>query len=154
MSTAYATPERRSFQSSELSRHSAPVFEAAEIAPVRVTRRDGTSLVLMSSDESDARDRLLQLASQLIAATLDTDRGSLGARLAERFDWMFAFSPEVQERCAQEIVKAARASFSTGQAHLAVVEIRSWQSTAEAISAGLDEVQVDWLATDLDVPRP
>lgn len=148
-----ATLSRRSFQSSELSRQPAPVFEAAEQAPVEVTRRDGEALVLMTRDEADARDSLLEFAAQLIAATLD-DRGTLAERLADRFDWMLALSAADQKQCADDLVRAARASFATGQAHLAAAEMSSWRSTARALSAGLGPVDVTWLDNPVQVERP
>lgn len=151
---AAQTFARRTFRSSDLSRDSVAVFAAAEEAPVEVTRRDGRDLVLMSRQESDARDALLQFAAQLIAASLDDDKDSLGDRLADRFDWMLVFSAEVREQCAQAIVRAARASFSTGQAHLAIAEMASWRSTAEAVAAGLDQVEVEWLEEHVVVSRP
>lgn len=152
--TTLADSGRRVFQSSELSRSGAGVFAAAEQAPVEVTRRDGRNLVLMSSDENDARDRLLAIAAQLIAATLDEDRGSLAERLAERFDWMLALPADEQDACARDIIRAARASFSTRQAHLAVAEVAAWKSTAEAYAAGLSNGPIDWLDEPVSVERP
>lgn len=131
-------------RSSDLSRHSAEVFAEAEDHPVTVTRRDGQDLVLMSQRESDARARLLEFAAELLAATLD-DEGPLEDRLAIPFPWMLALSAEGQARCARALVNAARASFSTGQPHLAIAELTSWRETAIAIAAGLGEDQVTWL---------
>ena len=76
-------PPPESFQSSDLSRHSSKVFAAAVEHPIRVTRRDGESLVLMSQRESDARESLLQLAAQIIGAAID-DEGTLAERMADR----------------------------------------------------------------------
>ena len=142
----------RSFQSSELSRRSARVFEAAEQQPVDVTRRDGEDLVLMSKREAAARDQLLQIAAQLIAVATDTD-GTLAERMADRFPWMLALSPEDQAVCAQELLRSARASFATSQAHLAIAAMTAWESTAEAIAAGLPR-QVEWLDDPTAVSRP
>jgi hypothetical protein len=148
-----ATTARKTFQSSDLSRQSRSVFAAAEIEPVEVTRRDGAALVLMSSAEDEARDYLLQFAAQLIAATLD-DRGSLADRLAERFPWMLALNDVDRVTCADDLVRAARASFATGQAHLAMAELASWRSTAEAVAAGLGTSPVEWLDESELVPKP
>jgi hypothetical protein len=148
-----AVASRKTFQSSALSRNSSAVFAAAELEPVHVTRRDGSDLVLMSSAESEARDALLQFAAQLIAATLD-DRGSLADRLAQHFPWMLALDPADRAVCADELVRAARASFATGQAHLAMAELTSWRATAEAVAAGLGSVPLDWNSSDPVVPRP
>ena len=142
-----------SFQSSELSRHSARVFAAAEERPVSVTRRDAESLVLMSQRESEARDRLLELAAQIIAATTD-DRGTLADRMAERFPWMLALSPDDRATCAADLVRASRASFATGQAFLAIAEMEAWRATAEAIAAGIDSTATEWLTQSVRIERP
>lgn len=141
------------FQSSELSRNSASVFAAAEEHPITVTRRDGETLVLMSERESSARDRLYEFAAQIIAATTD-DRGSLTERMADRFPWMFALSAEDREVAATDLVRAARASFTTKQAHLALAEVYAWRETAEAIAAGLTSGDIEWLDDEDAVERP
>ena len=141
------------FQSSELSRNSLRVFSAAEQAPVLVTRRDGEDLVLMTERESDARRELLNLAAQLIAVTTD-DRGSLAERMANIFGWMHALTPEGQAKCAISLVNAARASFATEQAHLAIAELTAWRETALALAAGLGQEPVEWLEYSETVARP
>lgn len=147
-----ARPERV-FQSSELSRNSTRVFAAAEDQPVEVTRRDGEDLVLMSKSEAAARERLLQLAATLIGVATDT-RGTLTERLSEAMPWMLALSPEDRETCSRNLLDAARASFFTGQAHLAVAELNSWLETATAIAAGLGTAPVEWLDSAVRVERP
>lgn len=140
-------------RSSDLSKHSADVFAEAEDHPVQITRRDGEPLVLMSQDEADARALLLQFAADLITVTLDDD-GTLASRMTRKFEWMHALSAADQAACAQDLVDAARASFSTGQAHLAVAELTSWRETATAIAAGLSTTPVEWLDETLSVERP
>ncbi|MHC2185055.1 prevent-host-death protein [Rathayibacter agropyri] len=143
-------PSAHTRRSSDLSKHSAQVFAEAEDHPVTVTRRDGEALVLMSQREADARAQLLQLAAQLLTATLD-DGGSLEDRMSALFPWMLALSPNGRLTCSRALVDAARASFSTGQPHLAVAELTSWQETASALAAGLGNEQVTWLDTE-DLP--
>lgn len=140
-------------RSSDLSKHSADVFAEAEAHPVRVTRRDGETLVLMSQREVDARALLLQFAADLITVTLD-DEGTLASRMAQKFEWMLALSEADQASCAQNLVDAARASFSTGQAHLAMAELTSWRETATAIAAGFTASPVEWLDVQTSVERP
>ena len=147
-----ARPERV-FQSSELSRNSTRVFAAAEDQPVEVTRRDGEDLVLMSKSEAAARESLLQLAATLIGVATDT-RGTLTERMSEAMPWMLALNPEDRETCSRNLLDAARASFSTGQAHLAVAELNSWLETATAIAAGLGTAPVEWLDSAVRVERP
>ncbi len=146
-------PPPESFQSSDLSRHSSKVFAAAVEHPIRVTRRDGESLVLMSQRESDARESLLQLAAQIIGAAID-DEGTLAERMADRLPWMLALEPADQATCADDLVRAARASFATNQAHLAVAELTAWRETALAVAGGLVSGRVDWEATAEPVTRP
>ena len=135
---------RTSFQSSELSRSPADVFAAAADHPVRVTRRDGESLVLMSESADAARISLLDLAAQLVAVSTSTE-GTLAARMSDRFPWMLALSPADRETRADEVLAAARASFATNQHHLAIAELTSWRETATALAAGLDKGPVEWL---------
>lgn len=146
------TEARETYKSSELSRASAEVFAAAADHPVTVTRRDGEPLVLMSEQEDLARNELLKLAAQLIGiATIHDDQ--LVNFMTEHFPWMLALSPTDQEACAKEVPDAARASFATGQAHLALSTLTSWRETAEAIAAGLGETPVEWIDDDELVVR-
>lgn len=145
-----ATATRRS---SDLSRHSAEVFAEAENHPVTVTRRDGEALVLMSKREADERARLLNLAAQLITATLDHD-GSLADRMSKAFPWMLALSPSDRDMCAQDLLDVARGSLSTNQSHLAFTELTSWQETATAVAAGLGGADLEWFDTPTIVERP
>lgn len=140
-------------RSSDLSKHSAEVFAEAEDHPVTVTRRDGEALVLMSQREAEGRARLLNFAAQLITVTLD-DRGPLSARMAKAFPWMLALSPVDRTACAQDLVDAARASFSTEQPHLAITALTSWKETATAVAAGLDSADLVWLDKGEIVERP
>ncbi|MGM5069217.1 prevent-host-death protein [Rhodococcus qingshengii] len=140
-------------RSSDLSKHSAEVFAEAEDHPVTVTRRDGETLVLMSQREAEGRSSLLNFAARLITVTLD-ESGSLAARMAKAFPWMLALSPADRETCAQNLVDAARASFSTDQPHLAIAELTSWKETAIAIAAGLGSADLEWLDDNEPVERP
>jgi hypothetical protein len=147
------TKSRTIFQSSELSRASADVFAAATDHPVQVTRRDGESLVLMSESADRARSALLELAAQLVAVSTTTE-GTLASRMSDRYPWMLALSPADQEACAAAVLAAARASFSTGQPHLAIAELTAWRETATAIAAGLGQEPVEWLDESEAVERP
>lgn len=148
-----ATRSQQVFQSSELSRNSTRVFAAAEARPVEVTRRDGEDLVLMSKSEAAARESLLELAATLIGVATDT-RGTLAQRMSDAMPWMLALSPEDRDACARELLDAARASFATGQPHLAAAQLTSWRETATALAAGLGNAPVEWLDVDAPVERP
>lgn len=149
--SAFRTSTRRS---SDLSKHSAEVFAEAEDHPVTVTRRDGEDLVLMSHREAENRNSMLQFAAQLIGVAVDDD-GPLAGRMSKAFPWMLALSAEDRVTCAQNLVDAARASFSTDQPYLALAELTSWRETATAIAAGLSRAELEWLdADDAVVERP
>lgn len=135
------------FKSSALSRNSRAVFEAAESQPVRVTRRDGEDLVLMSAHEADQRSNLLSLAASLISVTTN-DHGTLAERMSDAFPWMLALSVADRDTCAIDLIDAARASFATDQPHLAAATLVSWRETATAIAAGLGAAPVEWFDDD------
>ncbi len=139
-----SAPRTTTRRSSDLSKRPAEVFAEAEDHPVTVTRRDGEPLVLMSQREAEGRARLLEFAAQLIGVAVDDD-GPLAGRMAKAFPWMLALSPGDRATCAQDLVDAARASFSTDQPHLALAELTSWRETATAIAAGLGQADLDWL---------
>lgn len=130
-------------RSSDLSKHSAEVFAEAEDHPVTVTRRDGEPLVLMSQREAEGRQQLLHLAATLITVALED--GPLTQSMSKRYPWMYALSTEDRDQCAQDLIDAARASFSTSQPHLAVAKLTSWRETATAIAAGLGDEPIEWL---------
>lgn len=147
------TAQRTSFESSELSRSSAEVFAAAADHPVEVTRRDGEPFVLMSKRDSVLQESLLDLAAQIIGASVRAE-GSFADRMSDQFPWMLALSPEDRVECADQLVAAARASFSTKQPHLAIAEIMSWRETATALAAGFATSEVEWLDDDELAERP
>lgn len=147
------TEARAAFKSSELSRGSADVFAAASDHPVTVTRRDAEPLVLMSESEDRARNELLGIAGQLIGIATKND-GDLTSFMSDQFPWMLALKPEDRNECAREVLEAARASFSAGQSHLAMLTLTSWKETAEAIAAGLGSEPIEWLDHDVAVERP
>ncbi|AGS33514.1 hypothetical protein B841_00155 [Corynebacterium maris DSM 45190] len=143
----------RTRRSSDLSKHSAEVFAEAENHTIMITRRDGEPLVLMSRREADGRARLLDFAAHLITATIDSD-GTFAERLTKAFPWMLALSPADREACAQDLLDAARASFSTEQPHLVLSELTSWKETATAVATGLGNADLQWLDDDETVERP
>lgn len=126
---------------------------AAVKAPVLVTRRDGHDFLLMTAEEANAREQLFEFAAQLIAVTLD-NRGTLVARMCNQFPWMLALDEAGRAACAQELIDAARASFATHQASLAIMALASWRETALAIAEGLTfgEFEPDYIPQS--VPRP
>lgn len=142
----------RIVQSSALSRHSREVFAAAEKEPVEVSRRDGEPLILASKRVFDSHDVILEIAAQLIAVSL-TDEGPLVDRLAGPFPWIKLLSPPDQEQCARDILDTARGAFVVHQPDRLIVELSAWRNTAEAVAAGWDTYEPDWIEP-IDIARP
>lgn len=125
------------FASSDLSRSSAKVFAAAGAEPVRITRRDGENLVLMTEQELNRQRTLLNVAAQVVAAsTFTSDDSELASEMSRHFPWMLALSKADQIRCAREIIDDARASFSLSQPNLILGKLNAWRDSAEALAAG------------------
>ena len=141
------------FPSSDLSRNPAKVFRSAEESPVRLTRRDGQNLVLMTERYDNAREELLRLAAEFIALAVEGE-GTVVERMAHRFSWMLALNEKDQASCTADLIRSARVSFSTGARPLLLSTLDSWRETAEAIALGLDKVPVDWLDKPERVERP
>ena len=107
----------------------------------------------MSEQDDNAREELLRLAAELIAVAVD-DQGTLVERMSHRFSWMLALDEKDRAACTADLIRAARASFSTGARPLLLSTLDSWRETAEAIALGLDKVPVDWLDKPERVERP
>lgn len=144
--------DRFTRHSSELSKNPAAVFRDAETHVVTVTRRSGDPLVLMTKRTADEQESLLDLAARIVTAALD--EGPLAEAMTRAFPWMHALTPEDRGTCAQELADAARASFSTGQPHLALAELTSWRETAKALAAGLGAEGLEWFDEPVAVERP
>lgn len=138
----------QTFPSSHLSRHSAEVFSAADAAPVQITRRDGESLTLLRTRELKMHERALNVAAQLIAASVGPSADTFVRRLRQPFPWL-AFLPAAdQETFATEIVDVARASFAIGDFGPLLRELSDWHSTARAHASGMGDGEVQWLDED------
>ncbi len=136
----------RTAQSSELSRNSAHVFKAAEEGPVTITRRDGEPLILLTTSEFDREHEGMELAAHLVTASLGDPKVPFTERLRGPFPWMAFLSDADQEAFAREIVAITRACASVARFDKALITLRAWRSTAEAISAGYTpDDQLDWI---------
>lgn len=114
--------------SSELSRNPLSVFSAAEKAPIRISRRDGQDLVLMTEREFNRRQELFDLACLFLGAAL-ADGATPVERLADRIDWMYALDPVDRAQCADELFAAARASLALGEPKVVVDLLTKWRET-------------------------
>lgn len=150
-----ALADRRTVQSSELSRNSAAVFAAAEQGPVTITRRDGEGFVLARSGDVERERRALELAMRVVVSSLDQGAQPLGERLREPFPWLGFLPADGRERFAAEMVDLTRACAAVGQFSRLLVTFAAWRSTAEAIAAGYTpDGEVDWLADPVPVADP
>ncbi|MGL4176277.1 MAG: type II toxin-antitoxin system Phd/YefM family antitoxin [Dermatophilaceae bacterium] len=142
-------------QSSELSRNSREVFEAADKGPVLITRRDGEALVLTKASQADDDRKGLELASALVAASLAPGDVSFLERLRTPFPWLALLAPGEQEAFAKEIVDVARGCASVSRYDQLLMTLHAWVATAEAVAAGYtpdDELQ--WLEATEAVADP
>jgi PHD/YefM family antitoxin component YafN of YafNO toxin-antitoxin module len=144
MSPAAVVPQ--TVQSSDLSRNPASVFAAADRGPVTITRRDGESLILSKASEVEFQRRGLELAAQLVAASLAPAERPFSERLRAPFPWVEFLKPEDRELFAQEIVDVARACASVSRFDRLLLTLEAWRSTAEALAEGFTpDDQLMWI---------
>ncbi len=137
---------------SDLIQHTEELLQDAEQHPVTLLREDREPLVLMSQQELEAQDALLDLAGEIVTAALDAP--SLEVGLAQAYPWMSALSPEDRTLCTAELVAAARAALSTERPSRAVGALNSWRESAEAIARGFGGEPIEWLEEPIVVERP
>lgn len=136
----------RTVQSSELSRNSREVFEAADQGPVLITRRDGDSLVLTKASQADSDRKGLELAAALVAASLAPDNRPFVERLRQPFPWLALLSSTDQEAFAIEVIDLARACAAVSRFDRLLLTLRSWEATAEEVAAGYTpDDELEWL---------
>lgn len=141
--------------SSDLSRHSADVLRAAEEGPVEITRRDGESLVLTRKSDHERQFTVLNLAADLIAASLGPDDVPFVERLQSRLPWMAFLSDGGRTEFARSIVATARACAAVRDFGPFLVELHEWHATAEAMAAGYTRVEdIGWYDDPVPVPDP
>ncbi|MGL5910821.1 MAG: type II toxin-antitoxin system Phd/YefM family antitoxin [Phycicoccus sp.] len=126
---------RRTFRSSELSRNSREVFEAADRGPVLITRRDGAALVLSGADEADRSRRGLELAAAVVGAALGPDHRPIVERLRGPFPWMAFLSQNDQAALATEVVDVARACAAIAQFDPLLRTADAWRASAQQAAA-------------------
>lgn len=132
-------------QSSELSRHSAEVFEAADHGAVEITRRDGETLILTRKSDVDRQFTILNMAADLIAASLGAETVPFATRLQDRFPWMRFLTDTEREEFAAEIVASARACAAVRDFGAFLVDLHEWHQTAKAKAEGYTaDVDLDW----------
>ncbi|GAA3621191.1 prevent-host-death protein [Kineosporia mesophila] len=142
-------------QSSDLSRNSASVFAAADRGPVTITRRDGEPFVLLKASEVEFQRRGLELAAQLVAASLAPGDQPFAERLRVSFPWVEFLKPEDRLQFAQEIVDVARACAAVSRFDRLLLSLREWRSTAEALAQGYTpDDELIWIDEPVRVANP
>ena len=145
----------QTFQSSELSRQPKAVFAAAEDGPVLITRRDGEDLILTSETQARHDQLGLELAAQLVAASLDPSGKPFTTRLGEPFPWLMFLSDEEREEFADEVVSVARACAAVRHFDRLLQTLEAWHRTAQAYAAGYTaDTAVEWLDDEARAADP
>lgn len=145
----------RTVSSSELSRKGGPVFRAAEEGPVEITRRDGVTLVLTSKTERERQFTALNLAADLVAASLAPNDKPFVDRLMDRFPWMTFLTPAGRQHFADEIVQSARACAAVHDFDPFLTELVAWRETAASKAEGFTpDDALDWFEVSESVPHP
>lgn len=142
--------------SSDLSRNPAQVFRAADQGPVTITRRDGEPLTLLRSKTVEREHEALQLAANLVAASLAPGESSFADRLLGPFPWLGFLPVHQREQFASEIVEVSRACASISNFDRLFVVLSAWKATAEAVASGYTpDAELDWLdeSEPVDDPR-
>lgn len=148
-------PRPRTVQSSELSRSPASVFAAADQGPVTITRRDGEALVLTRASAVEHQRLGLQLAAQLIAASLADSGTPFIDRLRMPFPWLEFLSATDRASFAGEVVDVARACAAVSQFDRLLEVLTAWRSTAEAVAAGFTrDEDLTWILEPAPVADP
>lgn len=129
------------------------MFSAAEERPILVTRRDGENLILMSQRESDARNKLFDIAADFFSALSEAE-GSLADKLSKRFHWMLALSQASQKECAEDLMEGIRVALATRNMAPLAIKLDAWRDSANAIAAGYADRQIEWLDNPVKVSRP
>lgn len=145
----------QSVSSSALSRHSADVFAAADRGAVEITRRDGESLILTRKSELERQYTILNLAADLVAASLGGDGTTFVDRLQDRFPWMRFLTPAERESFVDEIVESARSCAAVRDFTPFLVDLSEWRATAQAKAAGYTaDADLEWLSEPREVADP
>ncbi len=148
-------PRPKTVQSSELSRSPASVFAAADAGPVMITRRDGEALVLTRASAVEHQRLGLQLAAQLIAASLADSTNPFLDRLRVPFPWLEFLSSADRASFAAEVIDVARACAAVWQFDRLLEVLTAWRSTAEAVAAGYTrDDDLTWISEPAPVTDP
>jgi PHD/YefM family antitoxin component YafN of YafNO toxin-antitoxin module len=144
-----------SFRFSDLSRRSKAVAQAADKAPVTITRRGGDDLLLIRKADVDIDREGLTIATQITAAAAAVDGlAAFIERLHIIYPWIEFLSASEKQECAKELVNSASACASMMRFDPLVGAVAGWRSTAEAYAAGWVEDRYTWLDSTIQVDRP
>lgn len=145
----------KTVRASDLSRDSAAVFRAADTGAVQVNRRDAEPLVLTRKSEFEQQTTVLNLAADLVAASLGSDDQPFTERLLARFPWMTFLTEAERAQFGEEMVAVTRSCAAAREFTPFLAELSAWHSTAAAKAAGYAQVDdLDWYDSPVPVPDP
>ena len=120
-----------------------------------ITRRDGEALVLTRASTVEHERRGLQLAAQLIAASLADSGMPFLDRLRVPFPWLEFLSAADRASFAGEVVDVARACAAVSPFDRLFTTLTAWRSTAEAVAAGYThDEDLTWIHEPAPVSDP
>ena len=120
-----------------------------------ITRRDGEALILTRASAVEHQRLGLQLAAQLIAASLADSRTPFVDRLRVPFPWLEFLNASNRDSFATEVVDVARACAAFGQFDRLLDVLMAWRATAEAVAAGYTrDEDLTWIDEPAPVPDP
>jgi PHD/YefM family antitoxin component YafN of YafNO toxin-antitoxin module len=111
------------------------VIEMTESGPVRISRRDGADLVVISADELEQTQRGFALAGQLLRG--EQEFGDLSKALASQFAWVALLSETEREAFATEIRDQLWSAVQLGKYTALLRTFNRWLETADAYASGL-----------------
>jgi len=122
---------------------------------VTITRRDGEALVLTRASAVEHQRLGLQLAAQLIAASLADSRTPFLDRLRVPFPWLEFLNGPDRAAFAAEVIDVARACAAVSQFDRLTDVLMAWRATAEAIAAGYTrDEDLTWICEPAPVTDP
>jgi len=139
---------------SDLQREPRKVSHEVDSGPIRVTRRDGSPLVLMRESEINHLLDGMNLVSKIVSICLAESAETADERLNIVFPWAAYLRPHERPAFLREMVETARACTATENYVPLIACVNGWRATAEAYAAGWDHNEPEWLEKPILVPRP
>ena len=121
------------FNASDLNRNPSKVFKAAKNHPVRLKRRGGPDMILVSKKELQARAEAHETAALLLSALQSLENSRL-ENIRLRFPWMAVFDEDKEKECADQMVAGVKEFFTSGIALPFVSLVHQWKYLARKVA--------------------